>query len=191
MSKIWTVVEGNYVKVGFERSFLNQMDQCWHIMPAQARGVLRAKHPLLVVETNDEVISIPSPVEGTVHHFNDKARNFPDKITETDTIITINTKVTKAAAEKTVSERPQQRAQAVPIPPPAAAPAPQRFFVNDWPANPAAQPMPGAVGDQVAPRPVNQGEIAGNRANFQAIIDRLNQQQMARGNDANDTEVPF
>lgn len=111
MSKIWTLVEGNYTKVGFEKDFLKQMEQCWHIMPAQARGVLKAKHPLLVVETNDEVISIPSPVEGIIEMFSDKARNFPEKITEKDTIITIKTVYEKKdLKQKQVAER----AQAVP-----------------------------------------------------------------------------
>jgi glycine cleavage system H lipoate-binding protein len=111
MSKIWTLVEGNYTKVGFEKDFLKQMEQCWHIMPAQARGVLKAKHPLLVVETNDEVISIPSPVEGIIEMFSDKARNFPEKITEKDTIIIIKTVYEKKdLKQKQVAER----AQAVP-----------------------------------------------------------------------------
>lgn len=111
MSKIWTLVEGNYTKVGFEKDFLKQMEQCWHIMPAQARGILKAKHPLLVVETNDEVISIPSPCEGIIEMFSDKARNFPEKITEKDTIITIKTIYEKKdLKQKQVTER----AQAIP-----------------------------------------------------------------------------
>ena len=58
------------------------------MLPADASEV-REKGPLLVLETNDGLQSIKTPVAGKVAYFNPKARNFPDKLTDSDTIVTL------------------------------------------------------------------------------------------------------
>lgn len=87
-NQIWFKQEDNTVKIGFTKSFLEGMDQCWHILPANL-SKFRSKSPLLTVETNDSLISIMSPVSGNFMQYSDKAQNFPDKLTEDDVVVEI------------------------------------------------------------------------------------------------------
>jgi glycine cleavage system H lipoate-binding protein len=94
--EIWIEKEGNKVSIGFTRDFLAGMAECWHILPATKKQVKEGV-PLMMIETNSELISIASPLTGYVGNFSDKARNFPDLLTEQDVIMKLNT---SPAAEK-------------------------------------------------------------------------------------------
>jgi glycine cleavage system H lipoate-binding protein len=85
-NQIWFEQNDNVVTVGFTRQFLELMGECWHIVPANMER-FRAHAPLMVVETNDSLISIKSPVAANFTSFNAKAQNFPDQLTEDDVIL--------------------------------------------------------------------------------------------------------
>lgn len=87
-NQIWYEQQDNLVKIGFTKAFLQDMDQCWHILPANLTK-FRSKAPLLTVETNDALISIMSPVSGNFMQYSHKAQNFPDKLTEDDVVVEI------------------------------------------------------------------------------------------------------
>ena len=77
------------VSVGLTQNYIdNELMTCFHIMQADAQ-VLKKNGPMLVIETNDGLSSLKSPVTGRIMNFNDRARNFPDKLKESDTILTI------------------------------------------------------------------------------------------------------
>lgn len=84
-NQIWFMKDGGVTKIGLTKSFLDSLDGCWQIMPANM-VVFKKKAPLLTVETNDTLISIMSPVAGNMLHFNEDALDFPDQLEE-DTII--------------------------------------------------------------------------------------------------------
>lgn len=87
---VWSRVhEDKSITVGFNQSFINEtLQECFHVMQAE-NSVVRERGPLMVLETNDGLESIKSPFAGRITYFNPKARNFPDKITEEDTILTL------------------------------------------------------------------------------------------------------
>jgi glycine cleavage system H lipoate-binding protein len=85
-NQIWFEQNDNVVTVGFTRQFLELMGECWHIVPANMER-FRAHAPLMVVETNDSLISIKSPVAANFTSFNAKAQNFPDQLTEDDVVL--------------------------------------------------------------------------------------------------------
>lgn len=77
------------ITIGFTNDAINtKLQETFHVLPADLKEV-REKGPLLVLETNDGLLSIKAPFAGRLSYFNPKARNFPDRITETDTIVTI------------------------------------------------------------------------------------------------------
>lgn len=95
-NQIWyTEQEGGY-QIGFTKSFLEGLDQCWYIMPAHAER-FKLKSPLLTIETNEMIFSILSPVTGFFQQMENKAQNFPDKLTENDIVLHL-TKVAQRAA---------------------------------------------------------------------------------------------
>lgn len=89
-NQLWYIENGSLVQVGLTRSFLDILDECWHIFPANTTSIT-AKAPLLTVETNDGLVSLASPVTGHVVNWDMKAANFPDKLTEDDIILTLST----------------------------------------------------------------------------------------------------
>lgn len=88
IGNIWVLRNGESTKIGFTRSFINSLNHCWHIMPGNVRQV-KEKSPLLAIESHEGLISVPSPVTGNVVFWNDKASNFPEKLTEEDVIVEI------------------------------------------------------------------------------------------------------
>lgn len=87
-NQIWFMQENRVTKIGFTRDFLNSLDECWQILPANLRQ-FKEKAPMLTVETNDGLMSILSPVTGPMIEFNDAARDFPDSLTDETVILTI------------------------------------------------------------------------------------------------------
>lgn len=88
LNQIWHEERENTITIGLTRDFLNSLDECWHILPT-TQAEIKVKTPLFTLETNDGLLSILSPVKGFLHHWNDQATNFPDKLTENDPIITL------------------------------------------------------------------------------------------------------
>lgn len=89
-NQIWFEQNDGVVTVGFTKSFLDGLDQCWHVLPANNQR-FREKGPLMVVETNDSLISIMSPVSANFVQWERKAQDFPDQLTEDDVILTMTT----------------------------------------------------------------------------------------------------
>lgn len=100
--QLWFSKEGERVNVGFTDSFLDVVREAWHVMPTTT-GAVKEKSPLLSIETNDGLFSVPSPASGSIISFNDRARDFPDKLTENDVICVIGKP--KTAAKKPTVEQ--------------------------------------------------------------------------------------
>ncbi len=139
LNQIWVEKDGEAVKIGFTRDFLQQLDQCWHILPAHNKRFKR-KMPLMTVETNDGLVSILSPVDGFLKSFDQKAQNFPDRLKEDDVILHITSKEEVKAKKQAPTLEAQMdmlRAAAVrPVGRPRAEPNPQAF--QAWAQNGAA-----------------------------------------------------
>lgn len=91
LNQLWYQKDGDVFNMGLTRNFLESLDECWHILPTNISRV-KEKSPLFTIETNDSLLSILSPVAGNFLNWNDRATNFPDKLTETDVIIKLSTK---------------------------------------------------------------------------------------------------
>lgn len=87
--KIWCETQGTVTKIGFNQSFLDTLEECWHILPANLEKI-KVKSPLCTVESNDSLISILSPIGGNFMTWNEKATNFPDKLTENDIVMELS-----------------------------------------------------------------------------------------------------
>src|SRR5260370_11552088 len=75
------------VNVGLTDNLIqSKLQECFHILQANTLAV-KENEPMLVLETNDGLESLKSPVTGTVLKFNDRARNFPDKIKEDEVVL--------------------------------------------------------------------------------------------------------
>jgi glycine cleavage system H lipoate-binding protein len=118
LGNIWTDDKNGKVSVGFTKEYIDEsLAECFHILPADTRSI-KKENPLLVVETNNGLESICSPVSGKILFFSDKAKNFPDKLTDEDVIVEIELEGTKtkevSASKPTVhvlDQRPALRAQ--------------------------------------------------------------------------------
>lgn len=99
-NQIWFTKKGEQTDVGFTPSFLDIIREAWHVLPT-TKGSVAEKSPLLSIETNEGLFSIPAPASGAIISFNDKARNFPDQLTADDVICTIGKAKPKAAAAPT------------------------------------------------------------------------------------------
>lgn len=86
LNQIWYEQDGKQIKIGLTRDFLAGLDECWHILPGNNRQI-KAKSPLMTVETNDCLRPVLSPVSGNVLRWENKATNFPDQLTENDVVM--------------------------------------------------------------------------------------------------------
>ena len=107
--RLWVEKRDTDYAVGFTRQFLGELEGCWHMLPAaNTKTEIKEKQPLVAVETNDGLFSLPSPVSGIIAFFDNKAMNFPEKLTDEDIVCTI-----KDAAElKKVEETQRQQLEA-------------------------------------------------------------------------------
>ena len=86
--------------IGFTSTFLESLDECWHIMAgATSKVAIKVDQPLCSVETNEGLFSIPSPVSGVITFFDTRAMNFPEKLNDTHTIAQIAEKVEEEAVD--------------------------------------------------------------------------------------------
>src|ERR1700744_723760 len=144
------------ITIGFTKKCITELlPECFHVMQADSQAV-REKGPMLVLETNDGLESIKSPFTGRISYFNPKARNYPDKIVEEDTILTI---LPKGVEEK----KPEK----VKIPPYGGQAGIQFFDINPGFVVP--------VGDALAVPPPNPR--VQERAAEQGLINRIHELQ--------------
>jgi len=101
--RIWFDTEGSETKVGFTPEFIEKLQECFHIVPGKQRTAVRENGPLMAIETNTGLFSVTSPVKGYVTFFDNKALNFPEKITPDDTVCIISDKAAEKKA-KTITE---------------------------------------------------------------------------------------
>lgn len=87
---IWTEKQENgTINIGFTQQFINRkMAECFHVLQADVRKIDK-DGPLFVIETNEALESIKSPITGSVSYYNNKALNFPDRLKENDIIMTL------------------------------------------------------------------------------------------------------
>lgn len=87
---IWTETDDRgVVKIGFSRAYIEQqLGECFHVMQADRR-VARQGQPIMVLETNDGTSRIKSPLNGRIIKFNNKAMDFPDRLSEDDVILEV------------------------------------------------------------------------------------------------------
>ena len=104
--KTWFEETKNGVAIGLTKTTLAELAECWHLMPASQRVVIKEGQPLLSVETNEGLSSIPSPVTGIITFFDNKAMNMPDHLDEETPVCTVTPQdqVKKAAAKKIEEE---------------------------------------------------------------------------------------
>lgn len=94
------------VSIGLTNEYIQKRcSECFHIMQADLYEVA-VNQPMLVLETNDGLDSIPSPVSGHVVNFNWRARDFPDKLTEEESILTIKPKEKEPVKKPAKIEQP-------------------------------------------------------------------------------------
>lgn len=118
------------MSIGFTKKCIEEkLCECFHILPADV-GTAKLKQPLLVLETNDGVEAIPSPINGRIIIFSDKARNFPDRMTEEDVVVSIEPpEVTARKMREQAKAKPKVTAKVVDN-------AQQQYVMYDWPAPP-------------------------------------------------------
>lgn len=87
---IWMNKKPNgQVDIGFQQTYISEhLQEAFHILPA-SHGKIESGAPMMVVESNDGLENIHSPFVGRFVNFSDKARNFPDRLKETDVVLTL------------------------------------------------------------------------------------------------------
>lgn len=140
-NQIWFEKDGKIVRLGLTRNFLETLTECWHILPSNMKKI-KQKAPLLTIESNDGLISLLSPVTGYLQNWDNKAANFPEKLTEADVIVTLT-------SEEAVAKPPQAQGWA-PITPEDRQAALQRL--RQAGIEPPAQP-------RTRVNPVRQGTV--------------------------------
>ena len=104
---IWYQTSQGRMEIGFTKECLDEkLTECFHILPADNYAV-KQRGPLMVLETNDGLEAVHSPIAGRVLFFSDKARNFPDRLTEEDVVVAIEMprEVKKIAPKKSAAPK--------------------------------------------------------------------------------------
>lgn len=133
IGNIWYEEKDYRVSVGFTQECLNEkLQECFHVIPAEVYAV-KARSPLMVLETNDGLESIHSPVAGKIRFFSDKARNFPDRLTTEDVVVEIDLpkpEVKKGAVKKATTKPVAGNQGVINW---------QPLYIDDWMAGPNGQ----------------------------------------------------
>lgn len=79
--------------IGFTNVLLNELQECWHILPASQETIIKEGQPLCSVETNDGVFAIRAPCAGIVTFFDNKAVNFPDQVVPEQVVAIMEDKI--------------------------------------------------------------------------------------------------
>ena len=159
--RVWFEKKGTEIQIGFTANLLSELDDCWHLLPAASnKQEIRENQPLLSVETNDGLFSVPTPVSGIITFFDNKAMNFPQKLT-TDDVVCVVKDAEEVRRQKAAADEELRRALEA-----HAAQVEQRQQAERQRAAPA-RVMP--VDWNVGPIPV--GAEAVNRLNVGAFND--------------------
>src|SRR5271156_6203635 len=77
------------LRIGFTQRFIEEkLGEGFHVMQADLTKVQKGG-PMLVIETNDGLESLSAPITGTIMTFNERARNFPDRLKEEEVILEV------------------------------------------------------------------------------------------------------
>ncbi len=89
---IWMNKKSNgQVDIGFQQTYITEhLQEAFHILPANHNKIEKGA-PMMGVESNEGLENIRSPFAGRFVNFSDKARNFPDRLKETDVVLTLLT----------------------------------------------------------------------------------------------------
>lgn len=102
-NRLWFETLGTNTMIGFTKPFLEIVNSSWHVLQ-NGVGSVKKDAPLLSVETDDALFAVPSPLDGEIITFSDKAQNYPDKLTEDDVVCIVSSlpaqKAKKAPARK-------------------------------------------------------------------------------------------
>lgn len=111
--KLWFRTNANgHVEVGFTGEFLGELDGCWHMLPAAGQKTeIKEQQPLVAVETNDGLFSLPSPVSGIITFFDNKAMNFPEKLDTDQVVCVVKDAEAIRAEEKRIREEHEAAVQ--------------------------------------------------------------------------------
>lgn len=148
-NRLWYETSGKETKVGFTNEFLQQLQECFHIVPGKRRTFVRENGPLMAVETNTSLFSLGSPVRGVVTFFDDKAMNFPEQLTEDDIVCVLSDKqkTTAEAADPVIGGTV------------AAGTRINRLHVRAAPPAAEQAPMWGLFADEGVAQPQNFAEL--------------------------------
>lgn len=105
LGSIWVQTnKDGTVSVGLTADFIRtKMGECFHIMQADKDDLVE-NQPMLVMETNDGLESVRSPVTGRILSFNRRAVDFPDKLKDSESILTI---LPVGVAPKATTKKPK------------------------------------------------------------------------------------
>lgn len=137
IGSIWTEEMPNKaIQIGFTNEFIQQiLSECFHVVLTNPTIVTKGKS-MFTIETNDGLETIKSPVTGTVQLFNDRARDFPDRMREDDVVLLVFPKSVVVPQPKIKTSEHQmyedflQEIRQQPAAPPPAAPAPRMMRRN-------------------------------------------------------------
>ena len=90
--RLWYETKEGETRIGFTEEFLQQMQDCFHIVPGKQRTTIRQDGPLMAIETNECLFSIRAPVSGIITFFNTKAQDFPEKLTVDEVVCVLSEK---------------------------------------------------------------------------------------------------
>jgi|SRR5579859_4580903 len=111
------------MSIGFTKKCIEEkLCECFHVLPADI-STAKLKQPLLVLETNDGVEAIPSPISGRIIIFSQKAKDFPDRMNEEDVVVSIEPP--EVTARKLKEKRSAPR-------PTKIVDAENPFIIQDW-----------------------------------------------------------
>lgn len=169
--RVWFEKKGTEIQMGFTPQMLGELDDCWHLLPAASnKQEIRENQPLLSVETNDGLFSVPTPVSGIITFFDNKAMNFPQKLT-TDDVVCVVKDAEEVRRQKAAADEELRRALEA-----HAAQIEQRQLAELQRVEQPARPVMGAWG-QLEAMPVQRGNAeAVNRLNVGAFNDFFDQQ---------------
>lgn len=107
---IWMNKKPNgQVDIGFQQKYISEhLQEAFHILPAN-HSKIESGTPMMVVESNDGLENIRSPFDGRFVNFSDKARNFPDRLKETDVVLTLWTEEGYQENLKKVKKNPPKK----------------------------------------------------------------------------------
>lgn len=92
--------KGNFVS-GFNQDFLDIVHSSFQILPGKFQSQIKMGDPLMVLETEEELVVVKSPHDTLwVTRLDNSARDFPDLIQETDVVLSLTNVAVPAPTKK-------------------------------------------------------------------------------------------